>query len=62
MKVLVAGATGAMGKQLLPRLAAQGHEVVGTTRSQAKLGLVRDLGARGVVADVLGSLPRRSRR
>jgi nucleoside-diphosphate-sugar epimerase len=29
MKVLVAGAAGAMGKQLLPRLAADGHEVVG---------------------------------
>jgi nucleoside-diphosphate-sugar epimerase len=53
MKVLVAGATGAMGKQLLPRLVAEGHEVVGITRSEAKLGLIRELGATGVVADVL---------
>ena len=53
MKVLVAGATGAMGKQLLPRLAADGHEVVGITRSEAKLDLLRELGATGVVADVL---------
>jgi len=53
MKVLVAGATGAMGKQLLPRLAAEGHEVVGITRSESKLGLIRELGATGVVADVL---------
>jgi nucleoside-diphosphate-sugar epimerase len=53
MKVLVAGATGAMGKQLLPLLAARGHDVVGITRSEAKLGLIRDLGATGVVADVL---------
>ena len=53
MKVLVAGATGAMGKQLLPRLVANGHYVVGITRSEAKLRLVRDLGATGVVADVL---------
>jgi len=53
MKVLVAGATGAMGKQLLPRLAADGHDVVGITRSEAKLDLVRELGATGVVADVL---------
>ena len=53
MKVLVAGATGAMGKQLLPRLVADGHYVVGITRSEAKLGLIRDLGATGVVADVL---------
>jgi len=53
MKVLVAGATGAMGKQLLPRLVAAGHEVVGITRSEAKLATIRSLGARGVVADVL---------
>lgn len=30
MKVLVAGATGALGKELLPRLVARGHEVVAT--------------------------------
>jgi len=53
MKVLVAGATGAMGRQLLPRLVADGHEVVGITRSEAKLGLIRELGATGVVGDVL---------
>jgi nucleoside-diphosphate-sugar epimerase len=29
MKVFVAGATGAIGKQLVPRLVAAGHEVVG---------------------------------
>ena len=39
MKVLVAGATGAMGKQLLPRLVEDGHYVVGITRSEAKLAL-----------------------
>ena len=53
MKVLVAGATGAMGKQLLPRLVADGRYVVGITRSEAKLGLIRDMGATGVVGDVL---------
>jgi nucleoside-diphosphate-sugar epimerase len=53
MKVLVAGATGAMGKQLLPRLVADGHEVVGITRTEAKLGLISELGATGMVADVL---------
>ena len=52
MKVLVAGATGALGKQLVPRLVADGHEVVGITRSEAKLGHP-ELGATGVVADVL---------
>jgi len=53
MKVLVAGATGAIGKQLLPRLVAAGHDVTGITRSDAKLDAIRALGARGVVADVL---------
>jgi nucleoside-diphosphate-sugar epimerase len=53
MKILVAGATGAMGKQLLPRLAAEGHDVTGITRSEGKLDAIRSLGARGVVADVL---------
>jgi nucleoside-diphosphate-sugar epimerase len=53
MKVLVAGATGAIGKQLLPKLAAEGHEVIGITRSEAKVGLIESLGARAVVADVL---------
>ncbi len=53
MKVLVAGAGGAMGRQLLPRLAAGGHEVVGMTRSAGKAKLVRALGAEPVVADAL---------
>lgn len=53
MKVLVAGAGGAMGRQLLPRLAAGGHEVIGMTRSAAKVDLVRALGAEPAVADAL---------
>ena len=53
MKVFVAGATGAMGKQLVPRLIAAGHEVVGTTRSEGKQGALRDLGATPVVVDAL---------
>jgi nucleoside-diphosphate-sugar epimerase len=53
MKVLLAGATGALGKQLVPRLVADGHEVVGTTRSESKLDALRELGATGVVADLL---------
>jgi nucleoside-diphosphate-sugar epimerase len=53
MKVFVAGATGALGKSLLPQLAANGHEVVGMTRSSSKQDLVRSLGARPVVADAL---------
>jgi nucleoside-diphosphate-sugar epimerase len=53
MKVFVAGATGALGRKLVPRLVAQGHEVVGMTRSESKQDLVRSLGARPVVADAL---------
>jgi nucleoside-diphosphate-sugar epimerase len=45
MKVLVAGATGALGKQLVPRLAAAGHEVTGMTRSESKRDALRALGA-----------------
>jgi 2-alkyl-3-oxoalkanoate reductase len=53
MKVFVAGATGALGKTLLPQLAAAGHQVVGMTRSASKQDLVRSLGARPAVADGL---------
>ncbi|MET0510100.1 MAG: NAD(P)-dependent oxidoreductase [Thermoleophilaceae bacterium] len=53
MKVLVAGATGALGKQLVPRLAAAGHEVTGMTRSESKRDALRALGAIPVVADAL---------
>jgi 2-alkyl-3-oxoalkanoate reductase len=53
MKVFVAGATGVLGRALVPQLVAGGHEVVGMTRSAAKQDLVRSLGARPVVADAL---------
>ncbi len=53
MKVFVAGATGAIGRQLVPRLVGAGHEVYGMTRSAAKQALLRDMGAEPVVADAL---------
>jgi nucleoside-diphosphate-sugar epimerase len=53
MKVFVAGATGALGKRLVPLLAANGHEVTGMTRSHPKARVVRDLGAEPVVVDGL---------
>jgi nucleoside-diphosphate-sugar epimerase len=53
MKVFVAGATGALGRYLVPQLVAAGHEVTGMTRTTSKQDLVRDLGARPVVADAL---------
>ena len=53
MRVLVAGATGAMGRQLVPRLVRAGHEVHGMTRSESKQALLQELGAVPVVADAL---------
>jgi nucleoside-diphosphate-sugar epimerase len=53
MKVFVAGATGAVGRRLIPALVASGHEVVGMTRSDAKSDALRALGAEPVVADGL---------
>ena len=53
MKVLVAGATGVIGRQLLPKLVAAGHEVAGTTRTPDKERGVRELGAKPFVVDIL---------
>jgi nucleoside-diphosphate-sugar epimerase len=53
MRVFVAGATGAIGKQLVPRLVAAGHEVHGMTRSEPKQAMLYELGAVPVVADAL---------
>jgi nucleoside-diphosphate-sugar epimerase len=53
MMVFVAGATGAIGTQLVPRLVAAGHEVVGMTRSESKRSSLEELGAKPVVADAL---------
>lgn len=53
MKIFLAGATGVLGRALIPQLVARGHEVAGMTKSAAKQELVRSLGARPVVADAL---------
>ena len=53
MKVFVAGATGAMGRQLVPRLVAAGHEVTGMTRTDRNRDLIWELGATPVLADAL---------
>jgi nucleoside-diphosphate-sugar epimerase len=53
MRVFVAGATGAIGRQLVPRLVAEGHEVHGMTRSESKQAMLHALGAVPVVADAL---------
>jgi nucleoside-diphosphate-sugar epimerase len=53
MRVFVAGGTGVIGRQLVPQLVSRGHQVTATTTSVAGLGLLRQLGAEGVVMDGL---------
>jgi len=53
MRIFLAGATGAIGRQLLPRLVERGHEVIGMTRRESKQELIRELGGQPVVTDAL---------
>ena len=53
MRILVAGATGAVGLQLVPQLIAAGHSVVGTTRTPAKAEIIKRMGAEPAIADGL---------
>jgi 2-alkyl-3-oxoalkanoate reductase len=53
MRVLVAGAAGAIGRRLVSRLVAGGHEVTATTRTAAKAEQLRSLGAEPLVVDGL---------
>jgi nucleoside-diphosphate-sugar epimerase len=53
MKILLAGATGALGKQLVPRLVAAGHDLTGTTRSESKRAAIEAMGARAVTMQPL---------
>ena len=53
MRIFVAGATGAVGRRLVPRLLERGHSVVGTTRTADKARALEALGAEAVVVDGL---------
>jgi nucleoside-diphosphate-sugar epimerase len=53
MKVFLAGATGALGRRLIPLLREHGHDVTGLTRSPEKREALRRAGATPVVADAL---------
>ena len=53
MNIFLAGATGAVGKSLVPMLVQRGHRVVATTTSQAKVPQLRAAGAEPVVLDAL---------
>jgi nucleoside-diphosphate-sugar epimerase len=53
MRVLVAGATGAIGTRLVPKLVERGHEVIGTSRSMDRAKGLHALGAEPVALDLL---------
>ena len=53
MRVFLTGATGALGRRLVPQLIDRGHTVVGTVHSPHKAGLLRAQGGQPVVLDLL---------
>lgn len=53
MRVLVAGASGAIGSRLVPQLIEAGHEVIGSHRSPDRAERIRALGAKPVTLDLL---------
>ncbi len=52
MKILLAGATGAIGRRLIPLLLEAGHRVTGMTRSPGKVDALRAAGVEPVIVDV----------
>jgi nucleoside-diphosphate-sugar epimerase len=53
MRIFIAGATGALGRRLVPKLVERGHEVTGTTRSSDRAAVLREQGAEVAVMDPL---------
>ena len=53
MRVMVTGATGAIGSRLVPQLVGHGHDVIGTARSAEKAERLQAQGAEPVALDVL---------
>jgi nucleoside-diphosphate-sugar epimerase len=51
-RIFLAGASGAIGRRLVPLLLRAGHRVVGTTRTEEGAGTLRSLGAEAAVVDV----------
>jgi nucleoside-diphosphate-sugar epimerase len=51
VRIFLAGASGVIGRRLVPLLVEAGHEVAGTTRSEGKAQLLRGLGAEPLVVD-----------
>ncbi|MBV9310510.1 MAG: SDR family NAD(P)-dependent oxidoreductase, partial [Solirubrobacterales bacterium] len=52
MRVFVAGATGVIGRRLVPLLVRNGHQVIGMTRSKERAEMLRGTGADALVCDV----------
>jgi len=52
MRILLAGATGAVGRPLVRQLAAAGHQVLAITRSAGKSASLTEAGADAIVCDV----------
>lgn len=59
-RIFLAGASGAIGRQLAPLLIADGWQVLGTTRSAEKATQLRDMGVEPVVVDVFDATTLRS--
>ena len=53
MRVFVAGATGVIGRRLVPLLIADGHQVTGMVRSSQRIDALRAIGAEPAIADAL---------
>lgn len=53
MRIVIAGATGVIGSRLVPLLIEEGHEVVGLTRTLAKVADIQAAGAQGRAVDIL---------
>jgi nucleoside-diphosphate-sugar epimerase len=56
MRVFLAGASGAIGRRLVPLLVSTGHQVVGTTTTPTKIKQLKQLGAEGVQLDLLDAV------
>ena len=56
MKVFLAGASGAIGRRLVPQLIEAGHQVTAITRSKEKLSELYDLGAEPVLCDAFDAV------
>lgn len=57
MKIFVTGATGVLGKAVVPRLIADGHTVSALSRSEANRQLLQDFSAHPVQADLFDAAP-----